>query len=158
MGARSASKAKTAIVETTKEVPGANITFLEMDLADLESVKKAADTFIASENRLDVLLNNAGVMALPPGKTKDGYEIQFGTNHIGHALLTKLLMPTLQQTVKDGGDVRIVNVSSWGHNFPPLAGFDPESVITDMAKYVSLFGIAVLQASPKYRSNTLRSG
>jgi NAD(P)-dependent dehydrogenase (short-subunit alcohol dehydrogenase family) len=62
------------------------------------------------------LINNAGVMATPYSCTKEGYEIQFGTNYMGHALLTKLLIPTLLETAKQpGADVRIVNVSSMGH-------------------------------------------
>ena len=62
-------------------------------------------------------MNNAGIMAVPPGATKEGYEIQFGTNHMGHALLTRLLMPVLQTTTKlPGADVRIVNLTSEAHN------------------------------------------
>lgn len=135
MGARTASKAEAAIADIKKEVPNANITFLELDLASLESVKKAANTFNASSNRLDVLMNNAGVMALPASITKDGYEIQFGTNHVGHALLTKLLMPTLQRTAADKGDVRIVNVSSAGHGLPPKGGLVLKEATTDMSSY-----------------------
>ncbi|KAK4694543.1 hypothetical protein P7C71_g3055, partial [Lecanoromycetidae sp. Uapishka_2] len=110
LAARTPSKAESAIAEIKKETPDANITFLELDLASLASVKRTAETFNASSDRLDVLLNNAGVMALPASTTKDGYEIQFGTNHVGHALFTKLLMPTLQRTAEEkGSDVRIVN-------------------------------------------------
>lgn len=62
-------------------------------------------------------------MAVPPGVTKEGYEIQFGTNHVGHALLTKLLLPTLLRTAESpGSDVRIVNLSSEGHNLAPTGG------------------------------------
>lgn len=135
MGARTASKAEAAIAKIKEEVPSANITFLELDLASLESIKKAADTFSASSNRLDVLMNNAGVMALPPSTTHDGYEIQFGTNHIGHALLTKLLLPMLQRTAEEQGDVRIVNVSSAGHGMPPNGGLALKDATTDMNSY-----------------------
>lgn len=94
-----------------------------MDLADLASVKKAAETFNASSSRLDILMNNAGIMAGDPGLTKDGFEIQFGTNHVGHALLTKLLLPTLQETAKQpGSDVRIINVSSRANKWAPKEG------------------------------------
>jgi len=59
---------------------------------------------------------NAGIMAVPPGTTKEGYEIQFGTNHVGHALLTKLLLPTMVKTAQEpGADVRVVSLSSLGH-------------------------------------------
>lgn len=136
LAARTPSKAESAIAEIKKEVPDANITFLELDLASLTSVKKAADTFNASSDRLDILLNNAGVMALSAQTTKDGYEIQFGTNHVGHALFTKLLMPTLQRTAEEkGSDVRIVNVSSTGHNLPPKGGLVLKDAASDMSAY-----------------------
>ncbi|KAL6719844.1 hypothetical protein ACLMJK_001765 [Lecanora helva] len=135
MCARTPSKAHAAIGEVQKEIPDADITFLELDLTSLKSVKKAADTFGASSARLDILMNNAGVMALPPGTTDEGYEIQFGTNHVGHALFTKLLMPTLLRTAEGGGDVRIVNVSSAGHGMPPKGGLALEDATSDMASY-----------------------
>jgi len=135
MGARTASKAEAAIAKIKEEVPSADITFLELDLASLESVKKAADTFSAASNRLDVLMNNAGVMALPPSTTQHGYEIQFGTNHIGHALLTKLLLPILQRTADEKGDARIINVSSDGHGLAPKSGLALKEATTDMSSY-----------------------
>ena len=116
-------------------MPNANITFLELDLASLESVKKAADTFNAKSDKLDVLVNNAGVMALPASTTKEGYEIQFGTNHIGHFFFTKLLMPTLQRTAEGKGDVRIVNLSSEGHRLPPKGGLVLKDARSNMASY-----------------------
>lgn len=116
-------------------MPNANITFLHLDLASLESVKEAADTFNAQSDRLDVLINNAGVMALPASTTKDGYEIQFGTNHIGHFYFTKLLMPTLQRTAESQRDVRIVNLSSEGHRLPPRSGLALKDARSSMASY-----------------------
>jgi NAD(P)-dependent dehydrogenase (short-subunit alcohol dehydrogenase family) len=82
-------------------------------------------------------MNNAGIMAQPAALTKDGYEIQFGTNHIGHALLTKKLMPVLQKTASEpNADVRIINLTSEGHRFAPKpTGFIPETCTTDMASY-----------------------
>lgn len=75
-------------------------------------------------------------MALPPGLTKDGFEIQFGTNHLGHALFTKLLTPLLLKTASQpNSDVRIVNVSSGAHMAAPKGGFLPETVTTDMSNY-----------------------
>lgn len=72
---------------------------------------------------MDILVNNAGVMAMPYSLTKEGYEIQFGTNHMGHALFTKLLMPTLLKTAEEpGADVRIVNLTSMGHHLAPSQG------------------------------------
>lgn len=75
-------------------------------------------------------------MAVPPALTKEGYEIQFGTNHVGHALFTKLLLPTLEKTAaQPGADVRIVDLTSGGHRLAPAPGFDPDFVRTDMASY-----------------------
>ena len=135
LAARTPSKAESAIEEIKGTVPNANITFLELDLASLESVKKAADTFQTKSDRLDVLINNAGVMALPASTTTEGYEIQFGTNHIGHFLFTKLLMPTLQRTAEGKGDVRIINLSSEGHRLPPRGGLALKDAHSDMASY-----------------------
>lgn len=97
LAARTPSKAEAAIRDIKAAVPNANITFLQLDLASLKSVKQASDTFLASSDRLDLLINNAGIMALPERLTSDGYEVQFDTNHMGHDL-TKLLLPTLQAT------------------------------------------------------------
>ena len=135
LGARNASKAETAISHIKETVPEAQITFLELDLASLASVKRAAETFTKSSAQLDILMNNAGVMALPEGLTEDGYEIQFGTNHVGHALFTKLLMPTLVKTAETGADVRIVNLTSDAHKFAPKGGLVLKEAKTDMKAY-----------------------
>ncbi|KAF2798902.1 NAD(P)-binding protein [Melanomma pulvis-pyrius CBS 109.77] len=123
LAARTASKATSAIADINKAVPNAPVEFLSLDLTSFSSIAAAANTFKAKEKRLDILINNAGVMAMPYSKTKEGYEIQFGTNHVGHALLTKLLLPTLLETAaQPGADVRIVNLSSMGHYLAPSAG------------------------------------
>lgn len=89
-----------------KEAPTAKIEFLDLDLASFASVKKAADRILAENERLDLLVNNAGIMGVPPAQSTEGYEIHFGTNHMGHALLTKLLLPLLERTaVLPGSDV-----------------------------------------------------
>lgn len=116
-------------------VPDAKIEYLPLDLASFKSVKQAADTFNASSTRLDVLMNNAGIMASPAGLTKEGYEIQFGTNHLGHALLTKLLLPVLAKTAEIGQDVRIVNLSSSAHTWAPKAGLVLQDATTEMKGY-----------------------
>lgn len=103
-------------------MPSAKVTFLHLDLSSFRSISSAAREFTSQSSRLDVLLNNAGIMAVPAGTTEEGYEIQFGTNHLGHALLTKLLLPTLLSTAEKGTDVRIVNLSSEGHNLAPTGG------------------------------------
>ena len=124
MTARNRSKAEATITEVNETLPEtarSTIRFLECDLTSFESIKSAAKTFDAESDRLDVLINNAGIMACPEGLTKEGYEIQFGTNHVGHALLTKLLLPKLQQTASSAtpGSVRIVNLSSAAEAFAP---------------------------------------
>jgi NAD(P)-dependent dehydrogenase (short-subunit alcohol dehydrogenase family) len=113
-------------------VPAAALTLLELDLASLASVAAAAKSFTEQSDRLDLLINNAGIMAVPAGETKDGLEIQLGVNHVGHALLTKLLLPTLLRTADtkaaaDGtpADVRVVTLSSNAHLRAPAPGFSP---------------------------------
>ena len=78
--------------------------------------------FLDNSERLDVLLCNAGVMGLDAGLTKDGYEIQFGINQMAHALMVKMLLPTLQSTAKQTGDVRVVFESSIGFRWTPSGG------------------------------------
>ena len=92
------------------EIGGAT-SFQHLDLADLDSVRASANELLARIERLDVLLNNAGVMACPLARTADGFEMQFGTNHLGHFLFTARLFPLLAQSVPS----RIVNLSSHGH-------------------------------------------
>ncbi|KFY25891.1 hypothetical protein V491_01556 [Pseudogymnoascus sp. VKM F-3775] len=123
--ARSAAKAEATIAELKEEQPDAPLSFLPLDLADLESVKACARAFVEREDRLDLVVCNAGIMAVPEGVTKEGYEVQFGTNHVGHALLVKLLLPTLARTVEvPGADVRVVTLSSVGHHFAPAEGIE----------------------------------
>lgn len=123
LAARTASKAEEAIAEIKKAVPNGKVSFLQLDLTSFAAIKKAADEFKGRSDRLDVLVNNAGIMATPWGLTEEGYEIQFGTNHMGHALLTKLLLPTLLRTAEQpGADVRVIDVSSDGHNLAPGPG------------------------------------
>lgn len=123
LAARTQSKAEAAIAEIKAAVPNASVEFLQLDLSSFDSVKKAADRFNSRSDRLDILVNNAGIMAVPWSTTKEGYEIQFGTNHMGHALFTKLLMPTLLKTAEEpNSDVRVINLSSEGHNMAPTQG------------------------------------
>ncbi len=90
------------------EAPGAEVELGELDLADLTSVRTFAADFAAGHDRLDALVNNAGVMAIPRRETADGFEMQFGTNHLGHFALTGLLLDTLLATP----GARVVTVSS----------------------------------------------
>jgi retinol dehydrogenase 12 len=125
LSCRNASKASAAISSIQETVPGARITFIQCDLTSLSSVASAAKEFTTKESRLDILMLNAGVMAVPAATTKEGYEVQFGTNHVGHALLTKLLLPTLVKTAElPGADVRVVALSSIGHTMASGISFD----------------------------------
>ena len=96
---------------------GHGAVFQNLDLADLASVRAGADELLDRLDRLDVLLNNAGVMACPLARTADGFEMQFGTNHLGHFLLTARLFPLLVTSAPS----RVVNLSSQGHL---IAGVD----------------------------------
>ncbi|KAF4980793.1 hypothetical protein FDECE_17802, partial [Fusarium decemcellulare] len=124
LAARSWEKAQIATDEIQNLVPGVSIKPLELDLASLESVKNAARAVCEAAERLDLILLNAGTMSYAPGLTKDGYEIHFGTNYMGHALLTKLLLPLMLKTAvsRRGSDVRAVFVSSAVHKQAPEGG------------------------------------
>ena len=113
MACRNASKGQSALDSVKAEHPNADVTLMSLDLADQESVKTFADEFKAKYDRLDILLNNAGLMAPPLSRTKDGFEMQFGTNHLGHFALTALLIDLLEKADAP----RIVTVSSVAHNF-----------------------------------------
>ncbi|KAL9125377.1 MAG: hypothetical protein Q9217_005412 [Psora testacea] len=118
LAARTPSKGEAAVTELKKTNPKTDIIYLPLDLSSFASISAAAKEFQSKSNRLDCLMNNAGIMAVPAAETKEGYELQFGTNYMGHALLTKLLMPTLRATAQEpGADVRIVNLTSEAHKF-----------------------------------------
>jgi len=103
-----------------KDLTGKEAVFLKLDLADLKSIKASAEEFKKKEKELHVLINNAGVMVPPIEQlTAQGYDLQFGTNVLGHFYFTKLLLPALLAGTKTSpdGKARIVNVSSSGHLF-----------------------------------------
>lgn len=111
MACRNMAKAEPALSELKKEQPNAIIDLIHLDLASLKSVHAFADAFIAKYDRLDVLINNAGIMMVPYGQTEDGFERQLGTNHLGHFALTGLLIDRIKATP----NARVVNISSNGH-------------------------------------------
>lgn len=99
-----------------------DIRHIPLDLASFKSIRAAAEKFNSDSERLDILMLNAGTMGNPPDTTEERFEVQFGTNHVGHFLLTKLLLPTLQKTVASATpapDVRVVTLSSVGHSAAP---------------------------------------
>jgi len=111
MAVRNVEKAEGVASEIRKEFPNADVTIRELDLTSLSSVKNFSDGFAKDYDLLDILINNAGIMFCPYSKTQDGFEIQMGTNHLGHFALTGYLMPLLKKT----RDSRIVATSSIAH-------------------------------------------
>ena len=111
MGVRNLAKGEMALNTIKEKFPEADLTLMEIDLSSMSSIKVFADTFKENFLQLDILVNNAGVMVPPYQKTKDGFELQMGTNHFGHFALTGYLI----QLLKDTPQSRIVNVSSMAH-------------------------------------------
>ncbi|KAM5347592.1 hypothetical protein ACJ41O_007416 [Fusarium nematophilum] len=134
VASRSEEKGLAAIEAIKEQHPSSKgaLRFLKLDLADLTTVGASADEFLAAEKRLDVLFNNAGVMTPPEGsKTKQGYELQLGTNCLGHFLFTKRLTGILKETAKTAprDSVRVVWVaSSAADAFSPKNGFEPDNL------------------------------
>ncbi|KAI4724762.1 NAD(P)-binding protein [Aureobasidium sp. EXF-10728] len=115
LAARTSQRGNAAIEEIVQAVPSARgkIHYLEVDMASFASVNRAAARIIAENERLDILMNNAGLADAPSSLSTDGYEIQFGSNYMGPALFTQLLLPLLQKTAEQpNSDVRIINLSS----------------------------------------------
>ncbi|KAL5357355.1 hypothetical protein BJX96DRAFT_163030 [Aspergillus floccosus] len=127
LSGRNAASASTVIQQVQDSGSSAKLTFMKCDLASLASVKSAAEEFLAQESRLDILICNAGIMATPPATSVDGYEGQFATNHLGHALLIRKLLPLLT-AAGDGG--RLVILSSDGHRLHPRAGISFDALKT----------------------------
>jgi NAD(P)-dependent dehydrogenase (short-subunit alcohol dehydrogenase family) len=119
MACRNLEKASDSRNKILKDFPKANIKLYQLDLADLDNIKYFANKFINENDKLDILINNAGVMIPPYSKTKNNFELQFGTNHLGHFALTGLLLPLLEKN--DNG--RIITVSSIAHN-PGIIDFN----------------------------------
>ena len=108
LACRNMEKGETAVTQIRQQVPDASLELMALDLADLASIRQFAQDFRASHDRLDVLINNAGIMAIPYRQTADGFEMQFGVNHLGHFALTGQLIDLITQT----DDSRVVTVSS----------------------------------------------
>ena len=114
MAARNQEKAASAKAAILAEVPDASLEVVELDLASLASVTAAAKAILDTHPRIDLLINNAGVMGIPERQTADGFEMQFGTNHLGHFALTALLMPAL---LASDASARVVTVTSTARHF-----------------------------------------
>jgi NAD(P)-dependent dehydrogenase (short-subunit alcohol dehydrogenase family) len=130
LASRSVQRGKEAKNAIIKKVTGANIKVMQLDLGDLKSVHDFAEAFKKEHHKLDILLNNAGIMWCPYAITKDGFESQMGVNHFGHFALTGLLLETLKSTPKS----RVVTVSSLGHR---RAKFDVNNPMFNENNYES---------------------
>ncbi len=121
MAARNQERAAAAEADIMASHPDASIEIRELDLASLDSVGRFADSMLSDFSRLDMLINNAGVMAIPERKTADGFEMQFGVNHLGHYALTARLLRLLVGTPGS----RVVSVTSTARHFGKPV--DPEN-------------------------------
>ncbi|MFK7976080.1 MAG: SDR family NAD(P)-dependent oxidoreductase [Halioglobus sp.] len=131
MVARDEEKLNTAAQALRASLPGASFDTAIVDLADLDSVRKGAAQILDKCSSIHLLINNAGVMACPLMRTAQGHEMQFGTNHLGHFLLTGLLIPALL----NGAPGRVVNLSSGGHKFANVNFDDPDYQSRDYDKW-----------------------
>jgi NAD(P)-dependent dehydrogenase (short-subunit alcohol dehydrogenase family) len=130
LACRNTDKGQAAVRQIAQEYPQAMIESIQLDLSDLASVRHFASEFTRHSDQLDMLINNAGIMWVPFESTADGFELQFGTNHLGHFALTGLLLDQIICTPQ----ARVVTVSSWGERFGVIdfddlnaeKGYDPE--------------------------------
>jgi NAD(P)-dependent dehydrogenase (short-subunit alcohol dehydrogenase family) len=114
----------------TAHIPS-GLELLELDLASLASVRAAADALVADGRKFDVVIANAGIMAVPQGKTKDGFEMQFGTNYLGHFVL----LNRLARLLAPGG--RVVNLTSAGHRYSDVDLEDPNFEHTEYNEFIA---------------------
>ncbi|QFT78919.1 SDR family NAD(P)-dependent oxidoreductase [Erythrobacter sp. THAF29] len=133
LAGRDQAKLDEAVASIESENPDAIVETIICDLGSLDSVRHCGETARNRFESIDILINNAGVMACPKMQTADGFEMQFGTNHVGHFLLTKELMPLIGK----GRDKRIVNLSSRGHHIAPANLDDPNFEHTDYDPWLS---------------------
>jgi NAD(P)-dependent dehydrogenase (short-subunit alcohol dehydrogenase family) len=175
MGVRNGRKGEAALAQLASELPDARLELRHLDLADLESVREFADRLIADRLGIDVLINNAGVMMPPRSLTAQGFETQFGANHLGHFALTGRLL----RTIRAGQDPRVVTVSSGLHrrgeiHFDDLTGersYSPSGYYAQSKLANVLFALELdrrlraaavpvrsLVAHPGYAATNLQSG
>ena len=172
MACRNVNRGEEARKSIENELNWSDLSVLKLDLADLSSVREFTRTFIDREERLDILINNAGLMAVPYQLTNDGFEMQFGVNYLGHFALTGLLYPILEETP----GARVINMCSLAYLFGRLDFGDLQSQRKyrkwgaygqsklAMLHFTSEFnrreirkggGITVLSAHPGYASTKL---
>jgi len=157
--ARNLAKAKTTTAQVLKEgtFKVGSFELIELDLADLKSVRRCADALLAKGEPFDVVIANAGVMATPFLYTADGFEMQFGTNHLGHFVFVNRIAPLIRK----GG--RLINLASAGHRFSNVDLEDPNFVRTPYEPFVAygrsktaniLFSVAL---DRRHRGNGIRA-
>jgi NAD(P)-dependent dehydrogenase (short-subunit alcohol dehydrogenase family) len=131
--ARDMAKGEAAAEAIRASTGNADVYVMALELSQPASVREFAKNWLATHGSLNLLINNAGVMACPLARTDEGWEMQFATCHLGHFLLTALLAPALEA----GAPSRIVNVSSGGHRFSPVHFDDPHFEATEYDKWIS---------------------
>jgi NAD(P)-dependent dehydrogenase (short-subunit alcohol dehydrogenase family) len=130
--ARDLAKAQTATEQIRAQAAsGASLDLVQLDLASLESVRRCADGLLAAGKPFDLIIANAGVMACPQGKTSDGFETQFGTNHLGHFVLVNRVASLMRE------GARLVSLSSAGHRFADVDLQDPNFDRTPYAEFIA---------------------
>ncbi|KAL7913899.1 oxidoreductase [Trichoderma velutinum] len=168
---RDEKAAELVIKETTSVSPSVPVTFLRCDLGSRESIRSALSNF--NSDTLDIVILCAGIMATPAGLTNDGYEVQFGINHMGHASLLKLVLPTMLRTAElPDSDVRIVTVSSLLHQVLPHGGIAFDTLHSQQenrklgawGRYAqsklanTLYGLALARKYPSIKSVVVHPG
>jgi NAD(P)-dependent dehydrogenase (short-subunit alcohol dehydrogenase family) len=113
LAARDGRRSLDAAMSIEAAVPGAALSIVAVDLASLDSVRSAARTLVGAHEQIDILINNAGVMAIPQQRTADGFEMQWGVNHLGHFALTAGLLPAMLRAPA----ARVVSITSTAHHF-----------------------------------------
>ncbi|XP_067104677.1 retinol dehydrogenase 12 [Osmerus mordax] len=132
LACRDMTRANKAADEIRKKTGNGNVVVKHLDLTSLQSVRELAKDILENEDRLDILINNAGIMMCPKWKTVDGFEMQFGVNHLGHFLLTNCLLDVLKKSTPS----RVVNVSSLAHETGKIH-FDDINLDKDYDPHVS---------------------
>ena len=132
LAVRNVAQGQAAVAAFKADFPQANVSVGLLDLADLASVRKFAADWVATGKALDILINNAAIMACPLTRTTQGWEAQFATNHLGHHLLATGLLPALKKAGQAHGDARVVALSSTGHK---ISGIDFEDIHYERREY-----------------------
>jgi NAD(P)-dependent dehydrogenase (short-subunit alcohol dehydrogenase family) len=163
MACRNIDKANAAAQGIRNAMPGADVAVSALDLSSLASVHEFAARFLAEQDRLDLLINNAGVMMPPRTMTADGFELQFESNHLGHFLLTGLLLPLLNKTSDKTTGARVISLSSLAHRSGQI-DFDNLNAERSYSRWTSyaqsklacmMFGLELQRRLEKSGSKTL---